>query len=187
MMKIAGFTGFSVTIALSILWILPRKSVNRAMKHVQLRLYSRQNHLTNSRELLTCTSGQLNTCRHVQIVKCHDSRHLRYNESGVAAHDGRVVPKWPGGHRNSTFNKDLKQVLFVYAFDTTEFANAYNHKQISRLDRKYAADNTTHALERAIMRKLQRAGFVLCIVLLANIILLTSIFIMRYAKIASVT
>ncbi len=34
------------------------------------------------------------------------------------------------------FNKDLKQVLFVYAFDTTEFANACFQAALPRPDRQ---------------------------------------------------
>ncbi len=66
------------------------------------------------------------------------------------------------------------------AFVAKKMANAYNHKQIQRLDRKETANNTAHALERARMRKLRRAGFVLCIVLLAVVVHITSYFLLTF-------
>ncbi len=64
------------------------------------------------------------------------------------------------------FNNDLKQVLVVYAFDTTEFANACLQRLLGRPDRKYELCRATKTLaagtylEIAARPKSRLQGFV---------------------------
>ncbi len=101
------------------------------------------------------------------ILPLRHVEHARYRENtGVNSLKIRVLPRHP--EKDGPISPKIQTPdLIVYFVGTRKFANAYNHKQISRLHRKYTADTTAHALERAIMQKLPRAGFVLCIVLLA--------------------
>ncbi len=46
------------------------------------------------------------------------------------------------------FNNDLKQVLFVYAFDTTEFANASHVQPLGRHDDGQRTRNVHQTLMR---------------------------------------
>ena len=61
----------------------------------------------------------------------------------------------------------MEIALCVYFTRLRSFVQRLHSQAHPRLNRKEAADTTTRALERARMRKLQRAGFVLCIFLLA--------------------
>jgi len=57
------------------------------------------------------------------------------------------------------FNNNLKQVLFVYAFDTTEFANASIHVPYPRLDRQDQADDTTQTIMAGNYAKIGERGW----------------------------
>ncbi len=57
------------------------------------------------------------------------------------------------------FNNDLKQVLFVYAFGTAEFANASIHATLTRPDRQYAANITAQTFTAGTYAKTDERGW----------------------------